>query len=87
MDTDISIQTTDIESPSVGTEEQRVERLTKVVDVDYLREHDVAVEDEASVVFAIENAISDVCADADPDDEVHAAAHEVVHEVEEPLAG
>jgi hypothetical protein len=84
-DTDISIQTTDIESLSVGTEQQCVERLTKVVDVDYLREHDVVVEDEGSARFAIENAISDVCADADLEQEVHEAAHEVVHEVEERL--
>jgi hypothetical protein len=75
-DTDISVQTTDIESLSVGTETQCVERLTKVVD---------AVTDEASAAFAIENAIADVCAEAKPDSEVHEAAHEVVHEVEERL--
>ena len=84
-DTDISIQTTDIESLSVGTEMQCVERLTKVVDADYLREHDVRVTEEASAAFAIENAITDVCGQADPDSEVHEAAHEVVHEVEERL--
>jgi hypothetical protein len=33
-DTDISIQTTDIESLPVGTEAQCVERLTAVVDPD-----------------------------------------------------
>lgn len=84
-DTDISIQTTDIESLSVGTETQCVERLTKVVDADYLREHDVKVTDEASAAFAIENAIADVCEQAEPESEVHEAAHEVVHEVEERL--
>ena len=84
-DTDISVQTTDIESLSVGTETQCVERLTKVVDADYLREHDVEVTDEASAAFALENAIGDVCAEAEPDSEVHEAAHVVVHEVEERL--
>jgi hypothetical protein len=82
-DTDISIQTTDIESLSVGTETLCVERLTKVADADYLREHDVQVTDETSAAFAIQDAISDVCSRADPDSEVHEAAHEVVHEVEE----
>jgi hypothetical protein len=85
VDTDVSIQTTDIESLPVGTEAQCVERLTAVVDAGYLREHDVEVVDEASTTFAIENAIGDVCAQADPDSEVHEAAHEVVHEVEERL--
>jgi hypothetical protein len=84
-DTDISIQTTDIESLSVGAEAQCVERLTAVVDPDYLRKHEVEVTDEASATFAIENAIADVCGQADPDSEVHEAAHEVVHEVEERL--
>ena len=84
-DTDISIETTDIESLSVGSEGQCVERLTAVVDPDYLREHDVEITDEASASFAIENAIADVCGRADPDSEVHEAAHEAVHEVEERL--
>ena len=84
-DTDISIQTTDIESLPVGTEAQCVERLTAVVDADYLREHDVEVVEEASASFAVENAIDDVCGHAEPDSEVHEAAHEVVHEVEERL--
>jgi hypothetical protein len=84
-DTDISIQTTDTESLSVGTETQCVERLTAVIDPDYLREHEVEVADEASAAFAIENAIADVCGQADPDSEVHEAAHAVVHEVEERL--
>jgi hypothetical protein len=84
-DPDISIQTTDVESLPVGNEAQCVERLTAVVDGGYLREHDVEVVDEASTNFAIENEIDDVCAQADPDSEVHEAAHEVVHEVEERL--
>ena len=84
-DTDISIQTTDIESLSVGTETQCVERLAAVVDADYLRAHDAEVTDGASAAFAMENAIADVCGQADPDAEVHEAAHEVVHEVEERL--
>jgi hypothetical protein len=85
VDTDISIQTTDVESLPVGTEAQCLERLTKVVDPDYLREHEVEVTDEQSAAFAIENAIADVCGRADPDSEMHEAAHEVVHEVEERL--
>jgi hypothetical protein len=84
-DTDISVRTTDIESLPVGTEAQCVERLTAVVDAGYLREHEVEVVDEASATFAIENAIDDVCGQADPDSGVHEAAHEVVHEVEERL--
>jgi hypothetical protein len=84
-DTDISIQTTDVESLPVGTEAQCVERLTAVVDPDYLRAHEVEVVDEASATFAIENAIDEVCGQADPNSEVHEVAHEVVHEVEERL--
>jgi hypothetical protein len=60
-DTDISIEMTDIESLSVGTVQQCIDRLTKVVNVDYIKEHDVKVDDESSAVFAIENAISEVC--------------------------
>jgi hypothetical protein len=85
VDTDIAIQTTDIESLPVGTEQQCIERLTKVVDVDYLRAHDVIVDDPPSAEIAIEEAISKVCADADPETEVHEAAHEVIHEVAEAL--
>jgi sporulation protein YlmC with PRC-barrel domain len=85
-DTDISIETTDIESLSVGTEKQCLERLTKVVDVDYIKEHDVNVDDASSAIFAIENAISEVCADIDSEKGVHAAAHDVVHMVEDKLA-
>jgi hypothetical protein len=86
VDTDISIHTTDIESLPVGTPQQCIERLIKVVDVDYLREHDVTVPDEASARVAIEHAIPEVCADAKPDEGVHQAAHEVVHIVEDTLA-
>jgi hypothetical protein len=39
------------------------------VDVDYLTEHEVAVPDEESAIFAIENAISEVCADIDSEEE------------------
>jgi hypothetical protein len=85
-DTDISIETTDIEAHSVGTEQQCIERLTKVVDVDYIKEHDVKVDDESSATFAIENAISEACADIDSETGVHEAAHEVVHVVEGKLA-
>ena len=49
--------TTDIESMHVGTEQQCIERLTQVVDVDYLREHDLTVKDEASATLEITNAI------------------------------
>jgi hypothetical protein len=85
-DTDISIETTDIESLSVGTEQRCIERLTRVVDVDYIREHEVRVDDESSAGFAIENAISEACADIDSETGVHEAAHEVVHVVEGKLA-
>jgi hypothetical protein len=85
-DTDISIQTTDIESLSVGTEQQCIERLTRVVDVEYIKEHDVEVDDESSATFAVENAISEVCADIDSGKGVHAAAHDVVHRVGDKLA-
>ena len=76
-DTDISIETTDIESLFVGTEQQCIERLTRVVDVEYIKEHDVEV---------VDNAISEVCADIDSEKGVHAAAHDVVHMVEDKLA-
>jgi len=85
-DTDISIETTDIESLFVGTEQQCVERLTQVVDLDYIKEHDVKVDDESSAILAIENAISEVCADIDSGKAVHAAAHDVVHRVGDKLA-
>jgi hypothetical protein len=85
-DTDISIETTDIESLAVGSEQQCIERLTKVVDVGYIKEHDVKVDDESSATFAIENAISEVCAGIDSEKGVHAAAHDVVHMVEDKLA-
>ena len=85
VDTDISIQTTDIESLSVGTEQQCIERLTKVVDVDYLQAHDVIVDDEPSAEVATEKAIAKICADADPETEVHEAAHVVIHAVVEEL--
>src|SRR6185295_13558606 len=84
-DSDISVMTTDIESMHVGTEQQCIERLTQVVDVDYLREHDLRVTDEASVTLEIENAVREVCADIDPNEVVHPAAHEVVHMVEDAL--
>jgi hypothetical protein len=84
-DTDISIQTTDIESLPVGAEAQCVERLTAVVDPGYLREHDVEVADDASARPAIEDAIADVCSEADPESEVHEAAHDVVREMERRL--
>jgi hypothetical protein len=86
VDTDISIQTTDIESLPVGTNKQCIDRLTQVVDVAYLRAHEVIVDDPPSAEFAIENAISEVCANADPQTEVHEAAHEVIHEVVEALS-
>jgi hypothetical protein len=85
-DTDISIQTADIEALPVGTPQQCIERLIKVVDVDYLREHEFAVPEEASARVAIEHAIPEVCADAKPDEGVHEAAHEVIQVVEDTLA-
>jgi sporulation protein YlmC with PRC-barrel domain len=85
-DTDINIETTDIESLSVGSEQRCVERLTKVVDVDYIKEHDVKVDDESSAILAIENVISEVCAEIDSEKGVHAAAHDVVHMVETKVA-
>jgi hypothetical protein len=85
VDTDISIETTDVESLSVGTEQQCIERLATVVDAAYLAEHEVQVEDEPSAAFAIENAIMDVCSSVDSDEKVHEAAHAVVHMVEDRL--
>jgi hypothetical protein len=84
-DTAISIQTTDVESLSLGGEALCVERLTKVVDADYLRRHEIEIVDEGSATLAVEDAIEDVCARADAHETVHEAAHEVVHEVEERL--
>jgi hypothetical protein len=48
VDTDISVVTTDLESLPMGSGQVCITRLTKIVDVDYLREHEVAVEDEAA---------------------------------------
>ena len=49
-DTDISIETTDIEAMSIGTRQQCIERLAKVVNVAYLRAHDVTVDEETSAL-------------------------------------
>jgi hypothetical protein len=86
VDTDISIVTTDLESLPMGSGQACVMRLTKIVDVDYLREHEVAVEDEAAATSAITNAIAVVCAEGPPDMFAHEAAHEVVHAVEDALS-
>jgi len=54
--------------------------------IDYNKEHDVKVDDASSAIFAIENAISEVCAAIDSEKGVHAADHDVVHMVEDKLA-
>jgi hypothetical protein len=83
----ITILQTDLEAQPMGEGQQCIDRLSKVVDTDYLVEHDVAVEDEGTAAFAIENAIVKVCDEGPPDQIVHASAHEVVHMVEDELAG
>jgi hypothetical protein len=87
-DTDtITILQTDIEAQPMGEGQACVEKLTKLITVDYLTEHDVPVEDEASADIQIQNAIVNVCEVGPPDQIVHETAHEVVHSVEEELAG
>jgi hypothetical protein len=69
----------------MGSGQACITRLTRIVDVDYLREHDVDVENESAANAAITNAIAAVCAEGPPDMIGHEAAHEVVHAVEAAL--
>jgi ABC-type glycerol-3-phosphate transport system substrate-binding protein len=85
VDTDIAIVTTDLESLPMGSGQACIARLTKIVDVDYVRAHEVAVEDESAANAAIASAIVAVCAEGPPDQISHQAAHEVVHAVEDAL--
>jgi hypothetical protein len=66
VDTDISIVTTDLESLPMGSGQACITRLTRIVDVDYLREHDVEVDNESAANAAITNAIAAVCAEGPP---------------------
>ena len=87
-DTDtVTVLQTDIEAQPMGEGQTCIEKLTKLVTVDYLVEHDLPVQDEASVAIPIQNAIVNVCGVGPPDQIVHEAAHEVVHAVEDELAG
>jgi hypothetical protein len=83
VDTDISIETTDLESVAMGEGQACVDRLSDLVNVEYLAEHDVTVADDAATAAAIKVGISEVCAQGPPDLTVHGAAHRVVHIVEE----
>ena len=85
VDTDIAIVTTDLESLPMGSGQACVARLTKIVDVDYVRAHEVDVEDESAANAAIAIGIAAVCAKGPPDQISHEAAHEVVHAVEDDL--
>jgi hypothetical protein len=85
VDTDIAIVTTDLESLPMGSGQACITRLTKIVDVDYVREHEVDVEDENAANAAIASGIATVCAEGPPDQISHEAAHEVVHAVEDAL--
>ena len=69
----------------MGSGQACIARLTKIVDVGYLREHDVMVEDENAANAAITNAIAVVSTEGSPDMIAHEAAHEVVHAVEHAL--
>jgi hypothetical protein len=87
-DTDtITILQTDVEARPMGEGQACIEKLTKLVTVDYLTEHDVPVEDEASAAIPIQNAIVNVCEVGPPAKIIHEAAHEVVHAVGDELAG
>ena len=85
VDTDIAIVTTDLESLPMGSGQACVARLTKIVDVGYVRAHEVVVEDESAANAAIATGIAAVCAKGPPDQVSHEAAHEVVHAVEHAL--
>jgi hypothetical protein len=85
VDTDISVVTTDLESLPMGSGQACITRLTKIVNVDYLREHEVVVQDEAAANAAITSAIAATCAEGPADLGSHEAAHEVVHAVEDIL--
>jgi hypothetical protein len=77
--------TTDLESLPMGSGQACVARLTKIVDVDYVRAHEVDVEDENAANAAIAIGIAAVCAKGPPGQISHEAAHEVVHAVEDVL--
>jgi hypothetical protein len=85
VDTDIAIVTTDLESLPMGSGQACIARLTQIVDADYVRAHEVTVEDESAANAAIASAIVAVCAEGPPDQISHEAAHEVVHAVEDAL--
>ena len=55
VDTDISVVTTDLESLPMGSGQACITRLTKIVDVDYLREHPHEAAHE--VVHAVEDVL------------------------------
>ena len=69
----------------MGSGQACVARLTKIVDVGYVRAHEVVVEDESAANAAIATGIAAVCAKGPPDQVSHEAAHEVVHAVEHAL--
>jgi hypothetical protein len=50
----------------MGSGQACITRLTRIVDVDYLREHDVEVDNESAANAAITNAIAAVCAEGPP---------------------
>jgi hypothetical protein len=66
-DTDtITILQTDIEAQPMGEGQACIEKLTKLVTADYLAEHDLPVEDEASAAIPIQNAIVNSAKSARP---------------------
>jgi hypothetical protein len=85
VDTDIAIVTTDLESLPMGSGQACIARLTRIVDADYVRAHEVDIEDENATNAAIATGIAAVCAEGPPDQISHEAAHEVVHAVEDAL--
>jgi hypothetical protein len=85
VDTDIAIVTTDLESLPMGSGQACITRLTRIVDVDYVRAHEVEIEDENAANAAIATGIAAVCAEGPPDQISHEAAHEVVQAVKNVL--
>jgi hypothetical protein len=81
------LNTTDPETVPMGKGQECIDRLTKIVDSDYLAEHDLTVPNDDFTRSAIASAISTVCKKGPPDQTAHEGAHEVVHAVEHELAG
>jgi hypothetical protein len=66
----------------MGTGKECERRLTEIVDVEYLAEHDVTVPDDDETRTAIADGVVEICKEGPPEETVHEGSHRVVHFVE-----